>query len=291
MKIDLFENLTETQGVNKFSIFDDNPAYITMQTTSKHSIKSTPILIHCFFKINLYEYIIFLHTILTLPSSYLYSHPLTKLLCVLLISPEPATYLFFETPTILTEQCQLQNSSLCVSILMLFHSLRIRNTPQYSILRNHQSTFIPYGKRLIFIPSQNDSYQMPFASSQMEKHAFWLGVTYIYIYIYIYIYTQWWRGVHFCPHIYSAPKRITGSKREKTTERAEIWSHVITQEIRFQLYPLITFNFFESYSLLKSRWTMCIRRITEMKIIERKCVGLTETPKGQDIVLINLQTY
>jgi hypothetical protein len=255
-----------------------------MQTTSEHSIKSTPILIHCFFKINLNTS--FLNIILILPSNYLYAYPLTKLLCVLLISPEPDTYLSSEsfhltTPTILTEQCELQNSSLCVSILMLFLSLRFRYTPQYSILRHHQSTFNPYGERPIFTPSQNDSYQSPFASSQMaKKHVFWWGVTYIYIYIMM-------KRRHFlsADRFYSAvEKRV--EERESYRRR---WDIVLFYHAGAKVQAVsskITFNFFEIYSPLKSRWTVCIRRIREMKITERKCQGLTETPKGQDIVLL-----
>lgn len=93
-------------------------------------------------------------------------------------SPKPFHLI---TPTILTEQCQLQESSLYISIFMLFLSLRFRYSPQHLILRHHQSTFFHYGQRTIFTPSQNNSYQMPFASSQMEKkRVFWWGVTYIY---------------------------------------------------------------------------------------------------------------
>jgi len=85
----LLEKQTVAHGVKKFSIFNGNPVFITIRKTTKHSIKSSPILIHLFFKINLN--ISFLHIIIILQSTYLFSYPLTKLLCVLLIVSEPST--------------------------------------------------------------------------------------------------------------------------------------------------------------------------------------------------------
>jgi hypothetical protein len=67
----LLEKQAVAQGVKKFSILNDNPVFITIQKTTKNSIKSTPILIHRFFKINLN--ISFLHIIRILQNYYLFS--------------------------------------------------------------------------------------------------------------------------------------------------------------------------------------------------------------------------
>jgi hypothetical protein len=124
---------------------------------------------------------------------------------------------------------------------------------------------------------------MPFASSQMEKnHVFWLGVTYIYIYIYIMMKR---RPFLFADRFYSAEERRV---EERESDR-RWWDMVPCYHAGAKVPAVsskITFKVFETDSLLRCRWTTCIRRIRKMKITERKCVGLTETPKGQDKVLL-----
>jgi hypothetical protein len=49
--IALLEKQTVAQDVKKLSILNANPVFIAIQKTTKHSVKSIPILIHLFFRI------------------------------------------------------------------------------------------------------------------------------------------------------------------------------------------------------------------------------------------------
>jgi hypothetical protein len=92
------------------------------------------------------------------------------------------------TLTILTEQCQLQDSSLCVSIFMLFLSLRFIHSPQHLILRHHQSTFFHYGERPISHPHKITVTKCRLLALKWRRSVCFDEGLHIYIYIYIYIY-------------------------------------------------------------------------------------------------------
>lgn len=87
------------------------------------------------------------------------------------------------TLTILTEQCQLQDSSLCVSIFMLFLSLRFIYSPQHLILRHHQSTFFHYGERPISHPHKITVTKCRLLALKWRRSVCFDEGLHIYIYI------------------------------------------------------------------------------------------------------------
>ena len=195
-------------------------------------MKSTPILIHGFFKSNLN--ISFLHIILILQSNYLFSYPLTNFVCT--------SHLFWT--------CHLL---ILLNPLILSPQEYLQNSANYRTLHYvSPSLFYPSPKGSDILLSTLFSGIINLRSSIMARDQFSHPhkITVIKCRLLV---LKWWRSVCFDEWlpIYIMMKRLPFlsadrfySAVEKSVEkresdrRGEIWFQFITQELQFKLYPV-----------------------------------------------------